>query len=100
MLLCGVRTDFADALARLGFHHWLPADRIFLEEKTAANGDASARGPEPGAGELAADDGRAQVLSSTLLAVKRAYELLGDDLCSTCPRRQEREMEKGWYYMI
>ena len=41
-------------------------------------------------------------MSSTLRAVKRAYELLGDDLCETCPRRREMEAErqKGWYYMI
>ena len=38
VLLCGVRKDFADALGRLGFHDWLPADRIFLEE-AAGNGD-------------------------------------------------------------
>jgi hypothetical protein len=39
--------------------------------------------------------------TSTLRAVRRGYELLGDDLCSTCPRRLQREGEKGdWYYMI
>ena len=29
------------------------------------------------------------VMSSTLDAVRRAYELLKDDLCDTCPRRGE-----------
>ena len=30
-----------------------------------------------------------------------AYAILGDDLCATCPRRDEREAAKGdWYYMI
>lgn len=77
VLLCGVRADFAEALRRLAFHDWLPADRVFFE-------DAPAEG-----------DG----LTSTLRAVKRAYELLGDDLCATCPRRCEAE-QQGWYYMI
>jgi SulP family sulfate permease len=75
VLLCGVRDDFARAMRNVGFHHWLPQECLFLED--AAEG------------------------SSTLKAVRRAYELLGDDLCPTCPRRHERETDKGeWYYMI
>ena len=83
VLLCGVREDFALALDRLGFHDWLPTERIFLEDTPQNNGD----GP---------------MISSTLRAVKRAYELLGEDLCTTCPRKHEMEQErqKGWYYMI
>ena len=75
VLLCGVRPDFAAILDNLHFHHWLPRDRVFLEE--------------------------AAVMSSTLQAVRRAYELLGDDLCPTCPRRGEAPSDKAdWYYMI
>ncbi len=75
VLLCGVRPDFAAILDNLRFHHWLPRDRVFLEE--------------------------AAVMSSTLQAVRRAYELLGDDLCPTCPRRGEAPSDKAdWYYMI
>ncbi len=75
VLMCGVRPDFAQALSNLGFQHWLPPDCVFLEQ--------------------------AAVLSSTLQAVRRAYAILGDDLCPTCPRRDEREAAKGdWYYMI
>ena len=75
VLLCGVRPDFARALANLRFHHWLPPDCVFLEQASA--------------------------LSSTLQAVRRGYAILGDDLCATCPRRDEREAAKGdWYYMI
>ena len=36
-----------------------------------------------------------------LRAVRRAYELLGEDLCPTCPRRQPKEADRAeWYYMI
>lgn len=80
VLLCGVRAELAEVLKRLGFDACLPPAQVFLEDAPAGEGDGPA-------------------LSSTLRAVKRAYELLGDDLCATCPRRQERE-EKEWYYMI
>ena len=75
VLLCGVREDFAAALHKLDFYRWLPRDCVFHE------------------------DGGLD--SATLRAVHRAYELLGDDLCSTCPRRRQRVSDKGeWYYMI
>jgi SulP family sulfate permease len=75
VLLCGVRDDFAEVLRNLEFERWLAPERVFLEE--------------PAAG------------SSTLKAVRHAYELLGGDLCDTCPRRHEREADRGpWYYMI
>ncbi|HVS35035.1 MAG TPA: SulP family inorganic anion transporter [Gemmataceae bacterium] len=75
VLLCGVRPDFAQILENLHFHRWLPRDRVFLEE--------------------------AMVMSSTLQAVRRAYEILGDDVCPTCPRRGEASPDKAdWYYMI
>ena len=38
-------------------------------------------------------------VANTLEAVRQAYELLRDDLCSTCPRRGEKEKEI-LYYMI
>ncbi|HWG42276.1 MAG TPA: SulP family inorganic anion transporter [Gemmataceae bacterium] len=73
VLLCGIRPDFEQALRNLRFHHWLPRDYVFLE------------GVKMG--------------SSTLEAVRRAYELLGEDLCATCPQRDRRE-KQDWYYMI
>ncbi|MHB1423622.1 MAG: SulP family inorganic anion transporter [Gemmataceae bacterium] len=73
VLLCGIRPDFEQALRNLRFHHWLPRDYVFLEDVTMG--------------------------SSTLKAVRRAYELLGDDLCSICPRREPRDPQ-AWYYMI
>jgi SulP family sulfate permease len=75
VLFCGVREDFAQALNNVRFHRVLPPECLFLEE--AASG------------------------SSTLRAVRRAYELLGNDRCPTCPRPREGEPERGdWYYMI
>ncbi|HTU90801.1 MAG TPA: SulP family inorganic anion transporter [Gemmataceae bacterium] len=73
VLLCGIRPDFEQALHNLRFHHWLPQDSVFREDVTMG--------------------------SSTLKAVRRAYELLGDDLCATCPRREERDKD-NWSYMI
>jgi SulP family sulfate permease len=75
VLLCGVREDFERVLRNLRFYHWLPKNSVFLEDPA---GD-----------------------SSTLLAVRRAYELLGDDLCATCPRRQAPPASRDeWYYVI
>jgi sulfate permease, SulP family len=76
VLLCGVREEFARVMQNLRFDDWLPADCVFPE----VNGEDS----------------------STLRAVRRAYELLGDDLCPNCPRRREREADRGepLYYMI
>lgn len=76
VFLCGVREDFARALDRLGFAACLPPENVFREEDTSG-----------------------AALSSTIQAVRRAYEVLGEDLCTTCPRRQELEAG-GWYYMI
>jgi SulP family sulfate permease len=80
VLLCGIRPDFEQALRNLRFHHWLPQDCLFREDVTMG--------------------------SSTLKAVRRAYELLGDDLCATCPRGDPtqsagtRDGLQEWYYMI
>ena len=62
-------------MKNLHFERWLPPERVFLEEPTAG--------------------------FSTLNAVRRAYELLGADLCGHCPRHQEAPGDKeGWSYMI
>jgi sulfate permease, SulP family len=75
VLLCGVHADFAQALHNLRFQHWLPPACVFLEDVVVG--------------------------SSTLRAVRRAYEILGEELCPTCPRRHDRQPDKGeWYYMI
>lgn len=72
VLLCGVREDFAKILQTSGLYKRLQ-NRVFLE----------IIGPA----------------SSTLDAVRKAYELLGDNLCETCPRRKELGKEV-LYYMI
>lgn len=75
VLLCGVRPDLARALSGLRFHQFLPPGHVFHEDATVG--------------------------SSTLSAVRFAYELLGEDRCPTCPRRGELEKDKGaWYYSI
>ena len=74
VLLCGVRNDLAESLDRLQSHHWLPPDCVFRENAHAA---------------------------STLLAVRRAYEILGNDQCAGCPRRTESDKNgREWYYVI
>jgi SulP family sulfate permease len=73
VLVCGVRSDLARALESTGVAARL-GRRLFHEEV----------GPE----------------SSTLDAVRHAYELLGSDVCATCPRRGEAQSKETWYYMI
>ncbi|HTO70111.1 MAG TPA: SulP family inorganic anion transporter [Myxococcota bacterium] len=58
-LLCGVRAEFADKLERTGMSARL-GDRLYLEHPVR--------------------------LTSTTLAIRRAYEIIGKDTCSVCPR--------------
>jgi SulP family sulfate permease len=74
VLFCGVRPDLARVLLSSGLMPLLGAGSVFLEVAAAPT-------------------------SSTLAAVRHAYDLLGEDLCETCPRRGERERE-ALYYMI
>lgn len=62
VLLCGVRPEFARVMKNMRFAEILPESRVFLEE------------PE--------------LYSSTLKAVRRGYELLGDQSCEHCARIQ------------
>src|SRR5262249_62364143 len=70
VLLCGVREAFAQILKNLGSDEWLPPERVFLEDVTVG--------------------------SATLKAVRYAYELLGEELCLTCPRRNDKADKGGW----
>lgn len=75
LILCGVRPDLADALARTGAAGRLEEGSIFYERETAWTGIQD--------------------------AVARGHALLGDDLCETCPVRQKAPAPReGWYYQI
>ena len=75
LLLCGVRHDMAKAMRNSGLVGRIGAANIFREREATG--------------------------SSTLEAVRFAYELLGEDHCSTCPRRQDGSNGKEpLYYMI
>jgi SulP family sulfate permease len=73
VILCGVRPDFADVMRSSGLETQLGKENLFIEQDGAA--------------------------SSTLDAVRFAYELLKGDYCAICPRRGEAE-QKVLYYMI
>jgi SulP family sulfate permease len=72
VLFCGVRDSLYRMLERSGVQQQLGAGRVFRETDV--------------------------VMSSTLEAVRHAYELLSDDLCATCPRRGGGK--EVLYYMI
>ncbi len=75
VLMCGVRREMAIALRATGLEARLGPQRMFHEAPS--------------------------VWSSTLDAVRQAYELLGDDLCAACPRRTGPGTgREAWYYMI
>jgi SulP family sulfate permease len=63
LFLCGVQPELRRALANSGLDEQIGTARILSDR--------------PGHGPSVAD------------AVRLAYDLLGDDLCPTCPRRQE-----------
>ncbi|MFO0914272.1 MAG: SulP family inorganic anion transporter [Pirellulales bacterium] len=75
VVLCGVRDDFLKVLRDSGVAARLPAECVYPETS--------------------------QVWTSTMLAIQDAYEQLGDDLCSHCPRLGAAGPEpSGWYYSI
>jgi SulP family sulfate permease len=76
VLLSGVRPDLNRAMENLHFARWLPADRIFPSDPTA-----------PG--------------SSTVKAVRRAYETAAGGPRTTCPHCACVDAVKGeLYYMV
>ncbi len=74
VLLCGVRPDLAKVLRSSGLEPRLGIHRVFHETTDVD-------------------------FSSTLEAVRHAYDLLAGDLCSACPRRGEMGRDV-LYYMI
>lgn len=77
VLLAGVRPDLLAAIRRLKFQDWYPADRIFPDEGDDAD-------------------------SATLKAVRRAYQLIGDDnTCEHCARNKAAGgSDVGLYYLV
>jgi sulfate permease, SulP family len=60
VLMCGVRTEFAEKLERTGIAAKL-GEKLFLEQPVR--------------------------LTSTMLAIRHAYDLIGAETCAICPRR-------------
>ena len=75
VLLCGVRPELAGPMAKLHFDDWLPAGSVFFEEK--------------------------ELYSSTIKAVRKAYDLLKDNPCAHCrPGENVAETEEKLYYLV
>jgi sulfate permease, SulP family len=75
VLLCGVRPELATAMARLHFQDWLPECCVFLEEEV--------------------------LYSSTVKAVRRAYELIENYSCAHCRQNKEDASEEdALYYLV
>ena len=72
VLLCGVRSEFADKLRRVGLTRRL-GDRLFLEQPVR--------------------------LTSTALALRHAYTLI-PDRCAICPARGTPDTDRGFHYVI
>jgi len=73
VLLCGVRPDLAKPMTALRFQDWLPAGSVFLEEE--------------------------ELYSSTIKAVRRAYELL-KDRSSSAPKEVAAGNQEELYYLV
>lgn len=77
VLLCGLRPDLVKVIDASGLLRRLGSEHVFAFEETGA------------------------IWSSTLDAVRFAYEIIGDDVCEQCPGNALTLREKeGWYYMI
>lgn len=69
VLLCGVRDDLYEAMIRTGVH--LAESEIFREQQVRN--------------------------TSTLMAVRHAYELVGEGLCAHCPRTDPAKRQALYY---
>ena len=75
VMLCGIRKEFARAMANLRFSDWLPAGRVFLEED--------------------------EKFSATLKAVRHVYELLEQNTCDHCGRGELVGADRqALYYLV
>jgi SulP family sulfate permease len=77
VLLCGVRPDFMRVINTSGLVRILGPERVFVFQETG------------------------KFWTATLEAVRFAYEIIGNDVCETCPRHAESLNQRdGWYYLI
>jgi SulP family sulfate permease len=77
VLLCGVRPDLMKVINSSGLFKRLGPEHVFVFEESG------------------------KFWTSTLEAVRVAYEIIGDEVCDTCPRHAESLNKKdGWYYLI
>jgi SulP family sulfate permease len=77
VLLCGMRPDVMKVIESSGLLNFLRRDHVFVFEETGA------------------------IWSSTLEAIRYAYEIVGRNVCETCPRHAPSLEERdGWYFMI
>jgi SulP family sulfate permease len=77
VLLCGLRPDLTKVIDASGILRRLGPEHVFVFEETGA------------------------IWSSTLDAIRFAYEIVGNDVCAQCPRHADSLNEKeGWYFMI
>jgi sulfate permease, SulP family len=77
VLLCGVRPDLTKVFKSSGLLDRLGPGRLFVFEETG------------------------RFWTSTLEAVRTAYEIIGYDVCDNCPRHADSLNKKdGWYYLI
>jgi sulfate permease, SulP family len=77
VLFCGVRPDLMAVINSSGLFQRVGSEHILVFEETG------------------------KFWTSTLEAVRMAYEIVGNDVCETCPRHAESLNQKdGWYYLI
>jgi SulP family sulfate permease len=77
ILFCGVRPDLMKVIHSSGLAKRLGQERMFVFEETG------------------------KFWSSTLEAIQFAYEVLGDDVCDSCPRNAgSLDQMQGWTYLI
>jgi SulP family sulfate permease len=76
VILCAIRPDVMQALESGRVLERLGAQYVFVFQETGA------------------------IWSSTLEAVRFAYEVVGDNVCPICPRHKSLEDREGWTFMI
>jgi SulP family sulfate permease len=77
VLFCGVRPSMMRVIQSSGLFRRMGPEHVFVFEETG------------------------KFWTSTLEAVRVAYEIVGDDVCENCPRHSESlNTKEGWYYLI